>query len=51
MTFMAAMLNVPHFMLNYLKKLNPDNLYRRAKIVENLQFNQFHEWIEMEIKK
>lgn len=38
-TFMAAMLNVPHFMLNHLKRLNPDDLYRRAKIVEELSFN------------
>lgn len=50
-TFMAAMLNVPQFMLSYLNRLNPDELYRRAIIVENLKFNQYSEWIDMEIKK
>ena len=49
--FLAAMLNVPSFMLNYLQNLNPDQLFCRAILVEDLKFHQFAEWIEMEIKK
>ena len=49
--FLAAMLNIPQFMLNYLQKLNPQDLFCRAIFVEKLKFHQFAEWIDMEIKK
>lgn len=49
--FLSAMLNVPSFMLNYLQKLNPEQLFCKALLVENLKFHQFSEWIDMEIKK
>ena len=45
------MLNVPDFMLNSLMKLDPNNLFKRAKLYEQLNFNQFAEWIEKEIQK
>lgn len=45
------MLNVPQFMLNNLRNMSPEILFQRAKLVENLQFNEFNEWIEMEIQK
>ena len=51
LVFLSAMLNVPSFMLNYLHRMNPEQLFCRAILVENLQFHQFSEWIDMEIKK
>ena len=49
--FLAAMLNIPQFMLNHLQRLNPEKLFCRAILVEELKFHQFAEWIEKEIKK
>ena len=36
MIFLSTMLNVPHFMLEHLLKLDPDVLFRKAKVVEEL---------------
>ena len=49
--FLSAMLNIPSFMLNNLKKLNPEQLFCHAILVEDLKFHQFAEWIDKEIKK
>lgn len=32
--------------LNFLNKINPNDMFYRAKMIEKLKMNEFQEWIQ-----
>ena len=51
LTVQSILLNLNPFMMDTIKMGSVDEMFYRAKYVDNVKFNNFHEWVSNDINK
>lgn len=51
MLVLSVFINSPSFLIEQLMEKDPTEMYIRAKTIDGIQFQNFHEWITHDINK